>query len=132
MSEHLLPCPFCGGDDVSVFGPVGWHRNYGISHSCGVFYSGVGDFTVGAHSKAQAVAAWNRRAPAATATPARDDLRDLLARVPSALNSAFGAGIEEREGGSARRQAKMMEPVDKLRADIVAALRDAGGTDGAS
>lgn len=51
-------------------------------------------------------------------------LGEVSARVPSALNSAFGAGIEEREGGSVRRQAKLMEPVDKLRDDIRAALSD--------
>ena len=60
------------------------------------------------------------------ATPA-DDLRALLARVPSALSNAFGAGIEEREGGSARRQAKLMEPVDALREEIRAALSQKAG-----
>ena len=62
IEQMLLPCPFCGGDNVTVFGPVGWYRDYGISHSCAVFYNGTGDFTVGAKSKAQAIAAWNRRA----------------------------------------------------------------------
>ena len=61
IEKMLLPCPFCGGDNVTVFGPVGWYRDYGISHSCAVFYNGTGDFTVGAKSKSQAIAAWNHR-----------------------------------------------------------------------
>lgn len=68
-TDKLLPCPFCGGDNVTVFGPVGWYRDYGISHSCAVFYNGTGDFTVGAKSKAQAIAAWNRRASQAAPAP---------------------------------------------------------------
>ena len=72
---ELLPCPFCGGDNVTVFGPVGWYRDYGISHSCTVFYNGTGDFTVGAKSKAQAIAAWNRRASQAAPAPS-DGLRE--------------------------------------------------------
>ena len=57
----LLPCPFCGGE-AKVYGPVGWHRQYGISHSCRVFYGGSGDFTLGAKTQEQAIADWNRRA----------------------------------------------------------------------
>jgi hypothetical protein len=65
---ELLPCPFCGGENVSIFGPVGWHRQFGVSHTCMAFHGGSGDFTVGAHSRAEAIAAWNRRAlPSATA-----------------------------------------------------------------
>lgn len=59
---ELLPCPFCGGDNVSVFGPVGWYRQYGITHSCHVFFGGTSEFTLGAKSRAAAIAAWNTRA----------------------------------------------------------------------
>ena len=55
------PCPFCGGA-AKVYGPVGWYRRYGISHSCRVFYGGSGDFTLGAKTGEQAIADWNRRA----------------------------------------------------------------------
>lgn len=52
----------------------------------------------------------------------RDALRSILRRVPAALNAAFCAGIEEREGGSVRRQAALLAPEDDLRRDIIAAL----------
>lgn len=42
---------------------------------------------------------------------------DLAECIPGALSSAFMAGAEEREGGSAKRQEKHMQPVDKLKAD---------------
>lgn len=42
----------------------------------------------------------------------------LLKQVPGALSAAFNAGVEEREGGSARRQTKFLEPVEVLRAAI--------------
>ena len=58
---ELLPCPFCGGE-AKVYGPVGWYRQYGISHSCRVFHGGSGDFTLGAKTEEQAIADWNRRA----------------------------------------------------------------------
>ncbi len=53
----------------------------------------------------------------------REKLDGLLKRVIPALNCAFAAGIEEREGGSARRQAKLLAPERELRADIAAAIR---------
>lgn len=49
-------------------------------------------------------------------------LEAVLGRIPGALNSAFAAGIEEREGGSERRQLKALEIVEALRADARAAL----------
>lgn len=47
---------------------------------------------------------------------------EVLRRVSSCLNHAFAAGTEERENGSARRQAKAMEHVEALRADARAFL----------
>lgn len=61
-APELFPCPFCGGNNVRVFGPIGWYRQFGISHSCQAFHGGSGDFTVGAHSREEATSAWNRRA----------------------------------------------------------------------
>ena len=50
------------------------------------------------------------------------ELATLLERVPSALNGAFSAGVEEREGGSARRQDKYLQGPESLRREIPAAL----------
>ena len=54
-------------------------------------------------------------------------LRMLLRRVPASLNSAFAAGTEERENGSARRQRALMEPVEALRVEIRAAFTTTEG-----
>ena len=73
IMDDLKNCPFCGGNNVRVFGPVGWYRQFGISHSCQAFHGGSGDFTVGAHSREEAISAWNRRADlAAPSAPARE------------------------------------------------------------
>ena len=58
----LKPCPFCGGENVETFGPVGWYRHYGISHSCASFYSGTSEMMQGFASETAAAEAWNRRA----------------------------------------------------------------------
>jgi len=59
---------------------------------------------------------------AAIDAPDVAELVEALRKVPSALNRAFAAGMEEREGGSARRQAKELEHVEALRAEIRAIL----------
>ena len=46
----------------------------------------------------------------------------IIKRIPSALNSHFSAGAEEREYGSGRRQAKLMEAGERLAAEARAAL----------
>lgn len=61
MSEKLKSCPFCGGEDVKIFGPYGWYRQFGISHSCKSFYSGTSDFFQGFSTESAAADAWNRR-----------------------------------------------------------------------
>ena len=68
----LKPCPFCGGTDITVFGPVGWYCQFGITHSCRVFFGGSGEFTIGGKNRHEAIDAWNRRAalPSATDTDA--------------------------------------------------------------
>jgi hypothetical protein len=57
----LKPCPFCGGTNVATFGPYGWYRQWGISHSCKSFYSGSQEMFKGFPSEAEAIAAWNAR-----------------------------------------------------------------------
>lgn len=52
----------------------------------------------------------------------RERLLAICRDVPAALNSAFAAGTEECEGGSARRQEKALAPVDDMRKRIRAAL----------
>lgn len=61
MTDGLKPCPFCGGTNVSVFGPYGWYSQFGITHSCATFYNGAQEIAQGFHSKADAIAAWNTR-----------------------------------------------------------------------
>jgi hypothetical protein len=71
MSE-LLPCPFCGGDDVKTFGPYGWYRQWCISHSCKGFYSGSSESFKDFANEFSAVEAWNTRAspkPSSEPTP---------------------------------------------------------------
>ena len=55
MSDTLLPCPFCHGQDIEI------HRS-----SVGTWWwckcnSCQGDGPVGIHGEAEAIAAWNRR-----------------------------------------------------------------------
>jgi hypothetical protein len=60
-TAEILSCPFCGGSNVSTFGPYGWYRQWGISHSCKSFYSGTSEMIQGFPNEAEAIAAWNTR-----------------------------------------------------------------------
>lgn len=53
MTEELKPCPFCGSDDVEALDMEGKH--YVACYDCAL----EGPFH---DSRAEAVAAWNRRA----------------------------------------------------------------------
>ena len=55
------------------------------------------------------------------------DLLAVAKKVRSALNDAFSAGAEEREGGSARRQGKLQEKIEQFRAECKAAIAKAEG-----
>lgn len=70
---ELKPCPFCGGGNVSVSGPHGWHQQWCITHSCPTFYSGAQELAQGFPSKAEAIAAWNTRAPLPTPSLQSED-----------------------------------------------------------
>lgn len=51
-----------------------------------------------------------------------DEVREVVAMVDGAMNCAFAAGVEEREGGSARRQEKALEKVEACRSAARALL----------
>lgn len=61
QTHTLKPCPFCGKDNVKTFGPVGWYRQWGISHSCPSFYNGTSEMMQGFNTEDAAIQAWNRR-----------------------------------------------------------------------
>lgn len=59
--DVLKPCPFCGRTNVKTFGPYGWYRQWGISHSCQTFYNGSSEMAQGFHTEDAAITAWNTR-----------------------------------------------------------------------
>lgn len=81
----LLPCPFCGEKNVKPFGPYGWYRQYGISHSCKSFYNGTSEMMQGFNSEAEAITAWNTRA---TPAPDSEKLREALEAVVQMITPA--------------------------------------------
>lgn len=64
MTE-LLPCPFCGDSDISVYGAS--DHGYMVRHTC----KGDSLFTIeiARSDKPSAIAAWNRRTPPTPPTP---------------------------------------------------------------
>jgi hypothetical protein len=54
-------------------------------------------------------------------------LQEIVAKIPRALNDAFAAGAEEREGGSVLRQDKYMRSVDEVRSAALTIPDPAGG-----
>ena len=71
MSENLNPCPFCGGEDLSV------HFDDGFS--CYVWCGDCGSKTDNRHpTKKEAIKAWNTR-------PAEDALKAEVERLKNEL-----------------------------------------------
>lgn len=73
-TPELLPCPFCGTDELSHgWAAPGFRGGYSDGHAecmeCGVL--------VIAATEQDAIAAWNRRTPA----PVSDNLREVVARA---------------------------------------------------
>lgn len=58
VGSVIQPCPFCGGKNVKPFGPYGWYRQWGISHSCKAFYSGTSEMMQGFRNEAEINAAY--------------------------------------------------------------------------
>ncbi len=115
---ELLPCPFCGGE-AKVYGPAGWYRQYGISHSCRVFYGGSGDFTLGAKTEEQAIADWNRRSDLCASG------QQVRALVDVATSLAAAISLLERGGKSAKKAAASDKMFDQMLADYRASLERA-------
>jgi hypothetical protein len=55
---------------------------------------------------------------------AADALDALAMKARNATNNAFAAGTEEREGGSGRRQGKMMDQYEAWHKELSAALTE--------
>lgn len=98
MGEMLKPCPFCGSKCVKTFGPYGWYRQWGISHSCPSFYSGTQDMMQGFSTEEAAIVAWNRRVPPAPVD--RDGVIHECADIALAIDS--GRGNEREIAGAIR------------------------------
>ena len=85
-AEGLLPCPFCGSSDLGDQGPS---------------YTQIMCNTCGAHeydqpSRAEAIAAWNRRATTRTseAEPVRPRSEAELEALPAHLMAKWKGGLE--------------------------------------
>ena len=110
----LAPCPFCGGT-ASVYGPVGWYRQYGITHSCRVFYGGSGDFTLGAKTKEQAITDWNRRATEADLRAEVERLRAQAKGMTALLRA--GCDLLAIESEALRNSISIIGDPDRLSDD---------------
>lgn len=121
----LLPCPFCGSDDIVIVG-VG-HDHFARCDSCGVEtpggYGGKEGYpdrknwvrphpSYNAQKEPQAVAAWNRRA----STPAPSGLAGEAVAKPFAW--AIDAKFKSGGGcsGEFRDEAKALSEAARLRA----------------
>jgi hypothetical protein len=64
--DHLLPCPFCGGDagfeEVGLAGHITWSVGCQATDNDCIGYQLLAHFS----RKCEAAAAWNKRAPRAT------------------------------------------------------------------
>lgn len=111
LSAELLPCPFCGwtpgeGNFSKVSAGV-W-----LVHSCDL--SGRSGFVIKtlAHTKGEAIAAWNRRATKAAALP-----EDLAALTPTEAHLLRRAEAAEASRDEALQSADMwMREAVSLRA----------------
>jgi Lar family restriction alleviation protein len=92
MTE-LLGCPFCGGDDVADF-----HSITGDLHIACVDCDGRGPDR---KSEAEAIAAWNTRAPIAGQAELVEALKPFAAfddeRAPEHLPITSGSGMARRQ-----------------------------------
>lgn len=127
MAEELRPCPFCG-KRVSTFGPYGWYRNWGVTHSCSSFYSGAQGAFQGFTSEAEAIAAWNTRTPP-TPTEGAEIVERLVEQGnkrglydTARLGPELVAYLSDRAGMLAALRDEMSEGYQSWLDDAVAAL----------
>lgn len=68
------------------------------------------------------IACWNAMTGIPDPAATMKEVVEVLRKIPSALNSEFSAGCEEREGGSARRQERLLRPGIEIREEVRALL----------
>ena len=119
MSEQaeLLPCPFCGGDELAH----GWsspgmdgsmHTGSVECHSCNAM--------VYAGTEAEAIAAWNRRA---TPKSSEGELLRALQTIASIIGN-----VDHSRGGGANAASMYGEMLNDIRAIAHDAAAKAGAT----
>lgn len=59
MSANLKPCPFCGGDGVSVTDATRFLGVWNLIHRCPV----IGPVSLQRETREGAISVWNTRAP---------------------------------------------------------------------
>lgn len=117
---ELKPCPFCGGSNVRTFGPVGWYRTWGISHSCKSFYSGTSEIFQGFQSEAGAVSAWNTRVDEAALSAVTAELEELRNEYEQTLNDRDAEISASFDAGHYRAMSEYGTP-QRLRAEVAEA-----------
>lgn len=93
MATDLKPCPFCGAEPILIEHPAHSHstilKDIGMPDHPGSWTVECCDVGMIKDTRAEVVAAWNRRAvPAQASAPAVDDLAMLVARLVRALRKA--------------------------------------------
>jgi len=138
---ELLPCPFCGGPAGLVqCPPTGWKVSCHSTDFSGMtnrYNCAVGAETHVLPSKAEAIAAWNRRPGARAATAPAGDLADKLEQMAQWLDDGLGHSVLSpkplREAAQALRYQStgVTEEWIADRATLVEAALDPSLSDGA-
>lgn len=105
--EALLPCPFCGSDDINTEGPC-----Y-TQFMC----NGCGASAYDKSSREEAIVAWNRRAPDATSQAQLKIYREALEEVSKGIGSV--RWMDPPDGGNV----SLGEQVRRMRIDLETAER---------
>ena len=97
MSDNLLPCPFCGGDDIHVLSVNRRDKSrlYPFVRCMGCYLDLPGENEDYSPEGKTAIAAWNRRA--IPATDAREKaLREAAAVCDTCPDSHWGPWMKAR------------------------------------